>query len=790
MILSLIASAALASPNPALEARVDALLGRMNLAQKVGQMTQPEIKTATPDDVRRYYLGSVLNGGGSWPKGNKYASAADWNALAQAYHAASMQNGIPVIWGIDAIHGNSNVYGATLFPHNIGLGAAHDRAAIAEMGAAVGKAVRATGIGWVFAPTLAVVRDDRWGRTYEGFSEDPAQVADYAAAYVTGLQGDLHGPGSVLATAKHFLGDGGTDQGKDQGVTRASQDEMLRIHAAGYRSALAAGVQTVMASYNSWDDVAAGVNYGKLHGSKALLTDLLKTKLGFDGFVVSDWNGIGQVPGCRNDSCAQAINAGIDMVMVPDDWKAFIANTMAQVEHGDIPMARIDDAVRRILRVKLRAGLFDSRPGKYAGSEEALQARPLARKLVRESLVLLKHDRPMLPLRRGQRLLVVGKGADNLAMQNGGWTLTWQGTDNRNTDFPHGDTLLAGLREHAGQVVYSADAKNVDVGSFDAVIAIIGETPYAEGAGDIGPADTLRHSSRYPEDLAVLRAVAGKGKPVLTVLLSGRPLWVNDLLNLSDALVAAWLPGTEGKGVADVLFGKADFRGRLSFSWPKTVCQTSLNAGDPNYTPLFALGYGLAMRERRPIGQLDASFPEGGCGNTDTWVIDAASYPLYVATAERSMPLGLDLNTTTTLSGITASTVQVNTQQDGKRITWTGPGRFEARAIKPGPIPNYVLRNAALRFDTIVEQAPLGTVRLAMQCGAGCSAMVDMTTTLRHAAGKGRQTISVPLACLAGLQTKKVDIPFSISSDAPFSAAFAHIHIAAQPAAGICPEQP
>jgi beta-glucosidase len=787
MILSLFASFALALPNPALETRIDTIVGSMTLAQKVGQMTQPEIKTATPDDVRRYYLGSVLNGGGSWPKGNKYASAADWNALAQAYHAASMQNGIPVIWGIDAIHGNSNVYGATLFPHNIGLGAAHDTAAIKEMGAAVGKAVRATGIRWVFAPTVAVVRDDRWGRTYEGFSEDQALVADYASAYVKGLQGDLRGPGSVVATAKHFLGDGGTDQGKDQGVAKTSHADMMRIHAAGYESALKAGVQTVMASYNSWHDVAGGVNYGKMHGNKALLTDLLKTKMGFDGFVVSDWNGIGQVPGCRNDSCAQAINAGIDMVMVPDDWKAFIANTTAQVERGEIPMARIDDAVRRILRVKLRAGLFDTPPGKYAGNDEALQARALARKLVRESLVLLKHDQPMLPLKRGARLLVVGKGADNLALQNGGWTLTWQGTDNRNSDFPHGDTLLAGLREHAGKVVYSIDAKNVDVSSFDAIVAIIGETPYAEGNGDIGPADTLRHSSRYPEDLAVLRAVSGKGKPVLTVLLSGRPLWINDLLNLSDAMVAAWLPGTEGKGVADVLFGKADFRGRLSFSWPKAVCQTGVNAGNPGYAPLFALGYGLTTRERRPLGQLDASFAEGGCGSTDVWTIDSAANPLYLVEGERSIALGADLNTSSALPGIAATTVQVNTQQDGKRVTWTAPARFEARAIKPGPIPAYVLRNAALRFDTVVDQAPAAAVRVSMQCGAGCSSTLDLTAMLRNAAGKGRQTITIPLSCFAGLQTKKVDIPFSITSDGTFSAAFANIHIAAQPAAGACP---
>ncbi|WP_426103480.1 glycoside hydrolase family 3 protein [Massilia sp. TSP1-1-2] len=338
-----------------LEARVKEIVGAMTLAQKVGQMTQPEIKTATPDDVRRYYLGSVLNGGGSWPAMNKHAAPADWVALADQYYDASMATDmrlkVPVIWGIDAIHGNSNVVGATQFPHNIGLGAAHNARLVGKMGAAVAKAVRATGIHWVFAPTLAVVRDARWGRTYESFSQDPAVVNAYAGAYVRGLQGKLGSDASVIATAKHFMGDGATDQGKDQGNALATRSQMINVHGQGYYSALAAGAQTVMVSYNSWHDKAGGIDYGKLHGSKAMITEALKQKMGFDGFVVSDWNGIAQVPGCSNASCPQAINAGIDMVMVPDDWKAFIANTIGQVESGVIPMARIDDAVTRIVRV-------------------------------------------------------------------------------------------------------------------------------------------------------------------------------------------------------------------------------------------------------------------------------------------------------------------------------------------------------------------------------------------------------------------------------------------------------
>lgn len=602
-----------------IEARVAQIVAGMTLAQKVGQMTQPEIQFITPEQVRQYYIGSVLNGGSSWPGKNKHATPAEWVALADRYYNASMSTDsavkVPVIWGIDAIHGNSAVYGATLYPHNIGLGAAHDAQLVGQIGVATAKAVRAIGINWVFAPTLAVVQDDRWGRTYESFSEDGALVKTYASAYVSGFQGDLKQDGNVIATAKHFMGDGGTFQGKDQGETRASLAEMMNIHGQGYFSALEAGVQTVMASFNSWNDTSAGINHGKMHGNKMLLTDVLKGKLGFDGFVVSDWNGHAQVPGCSNSSCPQAINAGIDLVMVPEDWKAFIANTIKQVQSGEIPMARIDDAVSRIIRVKLRAGIFERKPSQnpYAGKAEVMQDKALARQAVRQSLVLLKNDGGVLPLARNQKILVVGKSADNMSNQTGGWTLTWQGTENTNSDFPYADTILSGIVEAVGKahVTYSVDAKGVDISRYDAVIAVIGEKPYAEFMGDIAPNGTMQHSSRYPEDLAVLQAVSGKGKPVVTVLLSGRPLYANDLLNLSDSFVAAWLPGSEGKGVADVLFRKADgkvdhpFSGTLSFSWPKSPCQARVNAGDADYAPLFALGYGLKYGSSATVGKLE-----------------------------------------------------------------------------------------------------------------------------------------------------------------------------------------
>jgi len=773
-------------PDAALEKRVAEIVSTMTLAQKIGQMTQPEIKTATPADVSRYYLGSILNGGGSWPNGNKHASAKDWLALAQAYHEASMKTDmavkVPVIWGTDAVHGHNNVPGATLFPHNIGLGAARNPKLVHDIGAATAKAVRATGIAWVFGPTLAVVRDDRWGRTYESYAEDPAVVKRYAGEYVRGMQGAFKDANTV-ATAKHFIGDGGTENGKDRGVTKVSEAELLGIHGQGYLTALGAGAQTVMASFNSWTDTATGTEHGKLHGSKAALTGILKHKMGFDGFVVSDWNGIGEVAGCRNDSCPQAINAGIDMIMVPDDWKAFIANTIRQVESGEIPMARIDDAVTRILRVKLRAGLFDKSPAQnaYAGKDDAMLARDLARQAVRESLVLLKNEGPTLPLARGKKILVVGKSADDLSNQSGGWSLTWQGTANTNADFKHADTILAGIREAAGSanVSYSLDAKDVDVARFDAVIAVIGERPYAEGDGDIGLSGTLRHSGRYPEDLAVLRAVAGKGKPVITVMVSGRPLYAHDLINLSDTFIAAWLPGSEGKGVSDLLVAGAkayDFRGKLPFSWPKSACQTRLNVGDKDYAPLFAYGYGLKKASRSRLGKLDETVPAGGCGVSNTYPVfsqaDRASFPLAIRAGQQRSVLGADLNASFALPGITVTTSQVNTQQDAKLVTWTGPATIEARGSRPMALPAAASTDAALRFDTIVQAAPAGKVTLAMQ-----QATVDATALFKRLAGKGKQTVKIPLACFQGLELAKVDTPFSLSSDAAFAAAFTNIEI-------------
>lgn len=611
------------APDPAFEARARSIVSDMTLEQKVGQMTQADIRSITPDDVRRYYIGSVLNGGGAWPSMNMHSSVGDWLKLSDAFYRASMSTDmkvkVPVIWGTDAVHGHNNVYGATLFPHNVGLGAAHDPSLMERIGHVTAEQVRATGITWAFAPTLAVVQNPRWGRTYESYGSNPDLVRSYGEAMVRGLQGKLGSPTSVLATAKHYLGDGGTWHGKDQGETRTTEANLYRIHAAGYYGALRANVQTVMVSYSSFTDTATGKHWGKMHGNAYLVGDVLKKRLGFSGLVVSDWNGVEQVPGCTKWHCPQAINAGIDLVMVPDDWKKFIASTLADVRSGRIKMSRIDDAVTRIIQVKLESGLFANSPATGPHPDAAIMhsadVRELARQSVRESLVLLKNDRGILPLKRTGKILVVGEGADSLPMQAGGWSLTWQGDQTKTSDYPYADTLLSALRKTLGpgQVDYSQDGAGVDVHKYTAVVMVAAEKPYAEGAGDISFPESIRHSSRYPADLAALERVSGKGVPVVTLLFSGRPVGANDLIDRSDAFIAAWLPGTEGLGLADMMIAAPngrpayDFTGRLPFDWPAGDCLPKKGGVQ------FPRGYGLTLASRSTVGQVPVSRPVMAC---------------------------------------------------------------------------------------------------------------------------------------------------------------------------------
>ncbi|AGX88163.1 glycoside hydrolase family 3 protein [Candidatus Symbiobacter mobilis] len=815
--------------NATIEQEVKALVDSMTLAEKVGQMVQPETISITPAEVGQYFIGSVLSGGGTWPDGNKTASAADWVQRADDYWAASQTTRlkVPVMWGIDAVHGHNNVYKATIFPHNIGLGAANDPALIQRIGEATAMQLAATGTDWNFGPTVAVARDDRWGRTYESYSEDPKIVNDYASRMVKGLQGDFTRTTSpnVIATAKHFIGDGGTDLGDNEGVNKSSKIDMINIHGWGYYSAIDAGVQTVMASFSSW--VSDGITVGKMHGSKEMLTDVLKTKMGFDGLVIGDWNGHAQVTGCTNTSCAAAINAGVDIIMVPADWKAFLTDTITKVESNTIPIARINDAVTRILRVKKRAGLFAAlRPTQRAnaGVEAKLLHRDLAREAVRKSLVLLKNNGEVLPLQRGKRILVVGKSADSIPNQMGGWSLTWQGTSNTNADFPNADSILAGIREAAGtfNVTYSKDATGVDPTQFDAVIAVLGEEPYAESQGDIDPmADTgtLEHALRAPDDLAVLNKVSGKGKPVVTVFIAGRPLVVNKELNRSNAFVMAWLPGSEGKGVADVLFRKADgsvnvgFTGKLSFSWPKSECQSPLNVGSDrttyatDNTPLFAYGYGLRYGDNKTVANQTEPTRNYGCGQSAPVVVPPATEELAFfkngsAQTDFTLALGSSVGTDNwykpvgTQSSLTVAPIQIET---GKQITAAGdafqitvsPNNGEGQVYiqytqngthgGSNDLSSYAAdgANTALVFDTIVHTAPSGEVEMRIADAWPKIATMSAKNLFKSMQVGTKYTAKVPLTCFTkkdAFSFKKVATPFLLGvANASFSASFANI---------------
>ena len=595
----------------AIEQRVSDLLKRMTLEEKVGQVIQADILSVTPEQVRDYHLGSVLNGGNSAPGGDNRAAADKWLQLADAYWDASNDTsaggvGIPLIWGTDAVHGHSNIVGATIFPHNIGLGMANDPAMMADIGRATALEILATGLDWTFAPTLAVVRNDRWGRTYESYSEDPRIVAQYAPKMVEGLQGVIGSTfldaDHLIATAKHFAGDGGTTNGIDQGNTEMSEAEFRDEQAAGYPPAVAAGVQTVMASYSSF-------NGRKMHGYAEMLTGVLRGRMSFDGFVVGDWKGHAQVPGCTATSCAKSFNAGLDMFMAADQWQGLYETMLAQVGSGEISMERLDEAVSRVLRVKLRAGVFEAgRPSsrKHAGDFDLLgspEHRALARSAVRKSLVLLKNDAGVLPLSPALNVLVAGDGANDIGKQCGGWTLTWQGNGNQRKDFPHGTSIWEGLRDAfatgGGSATLSEDGSYEDAP--DVAIVVFGEDPYAEGVGDLPNVDFAPE-----EGLHLLQRFHDAGIPTVAVFLSGRPLWMDPELAASDAFVAAWLPGTEGGGIADVLVADADgkprfdFTGTLSFSWPASADQAEVNVGDPDYAPRFAYGYGLSYGAAGP----------------------------------------------------------------------------------------------------------------------------------------------------------------------------------------------
>ncbi|MFE5403920.1 carbohydrate binding domain-containing protein [Streptomyces sp. NPDC056580] len=596
------------NPKLPVRKRVADLLGRMSLAEKAGQMTQAERGALTdPGDIAGYALGSVLSGGGSTPTPN---TPGAWAKMIDGFQlrAQATRFQIPLIYGVDAVHGHNNLVGATIMPHNVGLGATRDPRLAEKTGAVTAAEVRATGIPWDFAPCLCVSRDERWGRSYESFGEDPALVESMETV-VQGLQGradgrDLSRGDKVLATAKHFVGDGGTGYGSsttgtytiDQGVTKVTRQELEAVHLAPFRTAVDRGVGTVMPSYSSLDVIGDGQGPVKMHARGDMINGVLKGRMGFDGFVISDWNAIDQLPGDYASHVRTSVNAGLDMMMVPYSYKDFTGTLVDEARAGRIGERRIDDAVSRILTQKFRLGLFehpyaDTRGAAAIGSPAH---RAVARQAAAESQVLLKNSGGLLPLRKGEKVYVAGSNADDIGNQTGGWTVTWQGGSGNTVP---GTTILDGMREAGGDVTYSKDA-SAPTDGYDAGVVVVGETPYAEGVGDVGNGHRLTLSAA--DQAAVDKVCAAMKCAVLIV--SGRPQLVGDRLGRIDALVASWLPGTEGAGVADVLYGRRPFTGQLPVTWPRSESQLPINVGDTSYDPQFPYGWGLTTLTHVPRG--------------------------------------------------------------------------------------------------------------------------------------------------------------------------------------------
>ncbi|MEU8234299.1 glycoside hydrolase family 3 N-terminal domain-containing protein [Actinoplanes sp. NPDC048967] len=695
--------------------RVTDLLARMTLDDKIGQMTQAERAVISPAQLTQYRVGSVLSGGGSGPAQNTPAAWADmYDNLQRGALATPLQ--IPMIYGIDAVHGNNNVLGSTIFPHNIGLGATRDPDLAARIGRATAEEVTGAGQDWTFAPCVCVARNDRWGRTYESFGEKP-EIATAMTTVIDGLQGTaLNGPASVLATAKHYIGDGGTTGGTDQGNTQLTEAELRAVHLPPFAAAVNRGVGSVMISFSSW-------NGTKLHGSKYLITDLLKGELGFTGFTVSDWAAIDQIDGqvgFTQAEVAASINAGLDMIMVPNDWQQFLGYLRAAVQAGQIPMARIDDANRRILTKKFELGLFEKpyADRTYASTIGSAAHRALAREAVRKSQVLLKNAGGVLPLAKsGGKIFVAGKSADDLGNQAGGWTTTWQGASG--STYP-GTSILQGIRSAVGSnatVTYQRDGTGID-NTYRAAIAVVGETPYAEGEGD-----RVGSMSLDATDLATLSRLRATGIPVIVVLVSGRPLDIATELPNWNALVAAWLPGSEGAGVADVLFGDYAPTGKLPMTWMQSASQQPINDGDGK-TPLFAYGYGLTY----------SSTP------ADTAAPSVPGTPAATAVTATGLTLTWPASTDTGGSGLAGYDVYRDGTLIGSPTTnsYTATGlsaatRYEFTVAARDAAGNRSARSAALAVTTSTGDTPAaGSCKVAYSTSdwsAGFTGSVSVTNT-------------------------------------------------------------
>ena len=751
---------------------IDNLIQNMTLEQKIGQIIMPDIDEVTPVDAKKYQLGTFLNGGGKFPNKNKNSSVEDWKKLSEEfYNASPVVNGvlIPILWGTDAVHGHNNVIGATIFPHNIGLGSTMNPDLVKRIGEAVAKEVLSTGIPWTFAPTIAVPQNDLWGRTYEGYSENPELVSMLGEAMILGLQGEgdsFLDDNHVLATAKHFLGDGGTKDGIDQGNTIINEQELRDIHGEPYFAAIGSCIQTVMASFNSW-------NGEKAHGSDYLLQNILREQMGFNGLVVGDWNGHGQVPGCSKENCPQSFNAGVDIFMAPDEWKPLYENTLDQARNGDISIERLDEAVKNILSVKYLLGMFDGRkphlyPYNYIGDNKH---RAIARQAVRESIVLLKNNNNTLPIKSGKHILVIGDSANKITKHMGGWTITWQGRENQNSEFPNSKSIYEAIKLKAENNGGSAEFSNSSdyEKKPDVVIFVYGEDPYAEGDGDRKHIFYENQDKRF---LKYMREIADKKIPSVSLFISGRPLIVNEEINLSESFVQLWLPGTAIEGITDVIFTNKnneinyDFKGKLSYSWPKFSYQTKLNYGDEEYDPLFPYGFGLTYADEnyRDSINIKETIPQ----RDEITLFLGSAYPSYKEiisyydsdkNAQIYEGISADIYKNEK-AGILISKFDYKKQDDAKRIDFGKKNTMKFWEISSGSSEDLsYMKNGSLELILKPQSSSDKKIELVIQCSKNvnqinisgtkeCYKAFDLSNLLIDESIGVWKKITMPFSCL------------------------------------------
>jgi len=749
---------------------IDNLIQNMTLEQKIGQIIMPDIDEVTPEDARKYQLGTFLNGGGKFPNKNKNSSVEDWKKLSEEfYNASPVVNGvlIPILWGTDAVHGHNNVIGATIFPHNIGLGSTMNPDLIKNIGEAVAKEVLSTGIPWTFAPTIAVPQNDLWGRTYEGYSENPELVSMLGEAMILGLQGEgdsFLDDNHVLATAKHFLGDGGTKDGIDQGNTIINEQELRDIHGEPYFAAIGSCIQTVMASFNSW-------NGEKAHGSDYLLQNILREQMGFDGLVVGDWNGHGQVPGCSKENCPQSFNAGVDIFMAPDEWKPLYENTLDQARNGQISIERLDEAVKNILSVKYLLGMFDGRkphlyPYNYIGDNKH---RAIARQAVRESIVLLKNNNNTLPIKSGKHILVIGDSANKITKHMGGWTITWQGRENQNSEFPNSKSIYEAIKlktENNGGSAEFSNSSDYEKKP-DVVIFVYGEDPYAEGDGDRKHIFYENQDKRF---LKYMREIADKKIPSVSLFISGRPLIVNEEINLSDSFVQLWLPGTAIEGITDVIFTNKnneinfDFKGKLSYSWPKFSHQTELNYGDKEYDPLFPYGFGLTYADEnyRDTINIKETIPQ----RDEITLFLGSAYPSYKeiisyydSDKNEQIYEGISADIyKNEKAGILISKFDYKKQDDAKRIDFGKKNTMKFWEISSGSSEDLsYMKNGSLELILKPQSSSDKKIELVIQCSKDVNQInISGTKECYKAFDLSNLLIDEPIGVW-----KKITMPFS-----------------------------